>query len=43
VTDSAGTPHTVLLCCDSCREELLSDPDKYLARLSSEESDADSP
>jgi hypothetical protein len=43
VTDSAGVDHTVLLCCKSCREELLSDPDKYLAKLASEEPEAKSP
>ncbi len=43
VTDSAGTDHTVLICCDSFRENLLSDPDKYLARLASAESDSTSP
>jgi hypothetical protein len=35
VSDSAGSSHTVLLCCDSCREELLSDPESYLAKLAS--------
>ncbi len=43
VTDSKGAPHTVLLCCESCREELLSDPEKYLANLASAEPDANSP
>ncbi|MDQ3329750.1 MAG: hypothetical protein M3552_03720 [Planctomycetota bacterium] len=43
VTDSTGTDHTVLLCCESCRESLLSDPDKYLAQLASVESDAATP
>jgi hypothetical protein len=42
VADSKGTPHTVLLCCESCREELLSDPEKYLAKLASAEPDASS-
>ena len=40
VADSAGTQHTVLLCCESCREELLSDPDKYLDKLAVEEPDS---
>jgi len=43
VNDSKGSPRTVLLCCESCREELLSDPEKYLARLGTAESDANSP
>ena len=33
VTDSAGKDHTVLLCCESCREELLENPDEHLAKL----------
>lgn len=33
VTDSKGEKHTVLLCCDSCREELLKNPDEHLAKL----------
>ena len=33
VTDSKGADHTVLLCCESCREELLENPDEHLAKL----------
>jgi hypothetical protein len=33
VTDSKGERHTVLLCCESCREELLQNPDEHLAKL----------
>jgi hypothetical protein len=33
LTDSKGDKHTVLICCEHCREELLKDPDKYLAQL----------
>lgn len=33
VTDSKGAEHTVLLCCESCREELLENPDEHLAKL----------
>ncbi len=33
VTDSKGGKHTVLICCEGCREELLKKPDAYLARL----------
>jgi len=33
VTDSKGAKHTVLICCESCREELLKSPDEYLAKL----------
>jgi hypothetical protein len=29
--DVNGTP--VFICCDGCRERLLSEPDKYLAKL----------
>jgi Cu(I)/Ag(I) efflux system membrane fusion protein len=25
--------HTVFICCEGCREDLLADPDKYLAKL----------
>jgi len=25
--------HTVFICCESCEEPLLSDPDRYLAKL----------
>jgi len=25
--------HSVWICCDGCREELLANPDKYLAKL----------
>ena len=32
--DVQGTP--VFICCESCREELLTNPDKYLARLPKE-------
>lgn len=35
VTDSAGKRRTVLLCCESCREPLLENPDRYLAKLDS--------
>jgi hypothetical protein len=43
VADAAGSPQVVLLCCESCREELLDDPAKYLAKLATEESNANSP
>lgn len=33
VTDSKGEKHTVLICCESCREELLENPDEHLAKL----------
>lgn len=33
VTDSKGEKHTVLICCESCREELLQNPDEHLAKL----------
>jgi hypothetical protein len=33
VTDSQGADHTVLLCCESCREELLENPYQHLAKL----------
>lgn len=33
VTDSKGAKHTVLICCESCREELLQNPDEHLAKL----------
>lgn len=33
VTDSKGEKHTVLLCCESCRETLLENPDEHLAKL----------
>lgn len=33
VIDSKGANHTVLLCCESCREELLKNPDEHLANL----------
>jgi len=33
VTDSKGGKHTVLICCESCREELLTNPDEHLAKL----------
>ncbi|HEX6983875.1 MAG TPA: hypothetical protein VF170_00800 [Planctomycetaceae bacterium] len=33
VTDSKGEKHTVLLCCESCREDLLENPDEHLAKL----------
>lgn len=38
VTDSKGAKHTVLICCESCREELLAKPDEYLAKLEKSES-----
>ena len=41
VTDSKGADHTVLLCCKSCCEELLSKPDEYLAKLAKAETDGD--
>ena len=42
--DVAGRP--VFICCEHCREPLLADPDKYLAKLdaqASEESSEDAP
>lgn len=33
VTDAKGDERTVLLCCESCRQPLLDDPDQYLAKL----------
>src|SRR5690606_33815025 len=39
VSDSQGEQHTVLLCCESCREELLSNPDKYLAQLNEQQAE----
>jgi hypothetical protein len=33
VIDSKGEGHIVLLCCESCREELLRNPDEHLAKL----------
>ncbi|MGC1272233.1 MAG: hypothetical protein WBC44_00895 [Planctomycetaceae bacterium] len=33
VTDLKGAKHTVLHCCESCREELLENPDEHLAKL----------
>lgn len=43
VMDSLRSPHTVLLCCESRGEELLSDPETYHAKLSSEKPIAKSP
>ena len=37
VTDSKGGDHTVLICCESCREELLENPDEHLAKLEATE------
>ena len=39
VTDSKGADHTVLLCCESCREELLENPDEHLAKLEAAKSE----
>lgn len=33
VIDSKGGTHTVLICCESCREPLTEKPDGYLAKL----------
>jgi hypothetical protein len=33
VTDSKGGRHTVLICCESCRDSLTEKPDEYLAKL----------
>ncbi len=33
VADSTGRRHTVLLCCEGCREELLAHPDEHLAKI----------
>ena len=35
VTSSEGEKRTVLLCCESCLEPLLENPDRYLAKLDS--------
>jgi hypothetical protein len=45
VTDSKGGKHTVLICCESCREPLAEKPDEYLAKLErgTHEKDATAP
>jgi len=44
---SMGTPYkvqvkgkTVFLCCDGCKDDLLADPDRYLAKLAPAEKSA---
>lgn len=39
VTSAAGEKRTVFLCCESCREPLLENPDRYLAQLDSAKTD----
>ncbi len=38
--DVNGTP--VFICCEDCRESLLEEPDKYLAKVAAKPKDADS-
>lgn len=40
VVDSKGGKHTVLICCEHCREELLKDPDAHLAKLEADKAKA---